>query len=268
MGGKRLPRYPPLSQMDSSGATQSINIVNLLLSAIVSSGVVVALLTYWLTRRKMRAETEKTELEAEKLRRELSQGLQGIPAGISYELNRAAERTLYQMAGRNPGYDFRGVGGQIWKQVEGKDVAVPGKAIGLLTFEGGILNIQRSNKEGQYEVWLEKYIYDGDEKSVIPKNDLVEGKIGVRLACEVKVVGGEHTLRFVLKGRQSRKWLGSKERRVTEDRWTAVEEYMLFSPTEDCQFRFDDVGVSVVPSSIQIRNLVLTEKLPNKSPTR
>jgi hypothetical protein len=76
------------------------------------------------------------------------------------------------------------------------------------------------------------------------------------------MVGGEHTLRFVLKGKQSGKWLGSKERRIIEDRWTRIEEYMLFSPTEDCQFRLDDLDVSAVPSSIQIRNLVLTEKVP------
>lgn len=257
---------PSLSPIDSTAPTQSVNMLNLVLSAIVSSGVVVALLTYWLTRRKTRAETQKTELEAEKLRRELNQGLQGIPASVSYELNKTAERTLYQMADRNPGYDFRAVGGQLWKQVDGKDVPASAKAIGLLTFESGVLNIQRTNKEGQYEVWLEKYIYDGNEKSVIPKNDLVEGKIGIRLACEVKVMGGEHTLRFVLKGKQSRKWLASKERRVTEDRWTRVEEYMIFSPAEDCQVRLDDVDVSAVPSSMQIRNLVLTEKLPEKSP--
>ena len=235
--------------------------MNLLLSGVVS-GLLVAFLNYWVTRRKTRAETDKLELEVQKLRRELSQDLQGIAAGITYELNRAKERILYQMAGRNPGYDFRAAEGCIWKQVDGKDVAVSGKASGVLTFESGILNIQRSNKEGQYEVWLEKYIYNGHEKSVIPKNDLLEGKIGVRLTCEVKVMGGEHTLRFVLKGKQSRKWLASKERRVTEDRWTAAEEYMLFSPTEDCHFRLDDVSVSAVPSSIQIRNLVLTEKLP------
>jgi len=161
--------------MDSSGASQSINIVNLVLS-IVSSGVVVALLTYWLTRRKTRAETEKTELEAEKLRRELSQGLQGIPAGISYELNRAAERTLYQMAGRNPGYDFRGVGGQIWKQVEGKDVAVPGKAIGLLTFEGGILNIQRSNKKDNTKSGLRNTFMTEMKNPLSPKMTLSKAK--------------------------------------------------------------------------------------------
>jgi len=44
-----------------------------------------------------------------------------------------------------------------------------------------------------------------------------------------------------------------------------VEEYMLFSPREDCQLRLDDIEVSAVPSSIQIRNLVLTEKVPDKS---
>jgi hypothetical protein len=68
-----------LAQTPSNGATQPSSIVNLLLSAIVSSGVVVALLTYWLTRRKTRAETEKTELEAEKLRRELVKVFKGFP---------------------------------------------------------------------------------------------------------------------------------------------------------------------------------------------
>jgi hypothetical protein len=164
-----------LAQTPSGGATQSISVVNVLLSGVVS-GVVVALLSYWLTRRRTRAETEKLELEVEMLRRELSQSLQGISAGIRYELNRAAERILYQMAGRSPGYDFRGVGAHVWKKVDGKDVRVPGKAIGLLTFESGLLNVQRSNKEGQYEVWLEKYIYDEGEKSVMPKMILSKAK--------------------------------------------------------------------------------------------
>jgi len=202
-----------LSQTPSNGATQSSSILILLLSGVVS-GLLVASLNYLFTRRKTQAETEKLELEVQKLRRE-SQDLQGIAASIRYELNRATERTVYQMAGRDPGYDFRAVGAEVWKNVEGKDVKVPGKADGRLTFESGLLNIQRFNSVGQYEVWLEKYLYDGDEKSVIPKNDLVEGKIGVRVACEVKILGGEHTLRFVSKGKQ--KWLASNQRRITED---------------------------------------------------
>lgn len=245
-------------------ANESASIINLLLSGLVS-GVVVAIVTYLLTRGKTKAETqkllfeaEKLRLEAEKIRKELSTNVESI-ASSSYQLSTTSERVIYDSKGRDIGYDFKGVEGYIYKNVDGKDVPVTPKGLGTLSFDNGILNLKRKNTEGRYEMWLQTYSYG--EEQVIPQDDLIGGQRRLRINCEAKVVGGEHTLKFVFKGKDSGKWLAQKETRISEEKWTSLTMYFLVAPNEDCRLRIDDQEVSQAPSSIQIRNFILTEKV-------
>ena len=120
-----------------------------------------------------------------------------------------------------------------------------------VSYENGIINIQRANTEGRYCLWL--------TSKTILKSDYIEGRRKLKLNCDAKILGGSHRLRFLFKGKTSRKWLAKQERVVADDTWSKIEEYFLVSSAEDCEFRIDDFALQA-PSSVQIRNLVLTEK--------
>jgi hypothetical protein len=233
--------------------------------------VVVATLNYFLTRNKTSAETEKLRLESEKLRRELTistegiasitHELSGVAASASYQLSGVSERVIYETKNRDIGHDFNGVEGTTYKRVDGKDVPASPKGLGSLNFENGILNVRRTNTEGRYEIWLHTYMYGDTEKQVIPQDDLIAGQRRLRISCDVKVVGGEHTLKFVFVGKRTGGWLARKESRISDEQWTPLTNYFLVSPKEDCQLRIQDQDVSHAPSSMQIRNLTLAEKI-------
>lgn len=127
----------------------------LLISALISgvlSGVIVALLNYWLTRRKLTAEISFIEVQTEKIRRELSDA-------VDYNVG-SAEQIIYDSSKRGDiGFDFQGSKAKIWKRIDGVDKAISGDRLGQLTFENGVLNITRSNTEGRYEVWLRSYTF-------------------------------------------------------------------------------------------------------------
>ena len=128
-----------------------------LLSALISgvvSGVLVALLNYWLTRKKTLAEIKFIEMQAEKIQRELSLSVDNISAAVAYKSAGSTERIIYDSIGRDIGFDFKGSKAQLWQRIDGVDRAISDYGLGKLSPENGVLNIQRSNTEGRYEIWL------------------------------------------------------------------------------------------------------------------
>jgi len=210
---------------------------------------------------KFRALEQKLETQTEKIRTQIGNNQENLSASVSYQVANTTERIIYDSKNREAGYDFKGSEGQIWKTVGGKDVATTSKGLGMLLFEKDSINLQRTNTDGRYEVLLQTYFYDSGEKQSIPKDEKVQGPRHLRIGCEVRVQGGEHTLKFVFKGSETGKWLAQGERRITQDQWVPVNMYFLVSPSEECRLRIDDQEVSRVPSSLQIRNFVLAEKI-------
>lgn len=235
----------------------------------IISGVVVASFNYFIGRRKTSAEVKKLELEAEKirleaekLRKELSANTENI-ASIGYKLSNTLERILYDS--NKPGdigFDFKGQGGKIYKRNEaGKDVPITSQGTGSISFDKGIINVERTNKDGRYEIWLQSYSYENGINQFIPKDVLGEGSKRIRLSCEVKVTHGQHTLKFIFKGQETQQWLGHGERTFVADKWTPVTLYINVSATENCKLRIDDQEITNSPSNILIRNFVLAEKI-------
>jgi hypothetical protein len=140
------------------------------------------------------------------------------------------------------------------------DLARPLDLYEMTVEEGGVLSIQRSNAEGRFEVWLRSYAQGGVEKSLITGNNAISGSRSLRISCEVKVIGGDHTLKFVLKNEKTNKWLANAQRRITSDTWTPVDVYLRVPPSEECRLRIDDQDVSHAPSSVQLRNIEVAEK--------
>ena len=223
-------------------------------------GVVVAFVNYFLSKRRTEAEIGKLEAETDKMRaetRKIIHEFKGLSASVNYTMTDIAENIIYDSSTEFQPYDFQGVGGQCWYQEEWTHKGPKGK--GSLKFEeGNILNIQRTNTEGRFEVWLQRYLYDNIERTCIPKNELIAVRRKIHVSCQAKVVGGEHSLDFVWKNQETT--LAYQRVMVTINEWLPIDLYFQFSPQVDCLFRIDDLEVSRVPSSIQIRNLLIAER--------
>lgn len=227
----------------------------------VISGVVggsgVAILNYILNRKKTETEIQKMRAETDKINAEIK----NLSATVSYSLSDSAEQIIFDGKARIDGFDIKGAEGQFWTGI-GKDAKTTSpKGHGTLRFEeGGILNIQRTNIEGRFELWLQRYFYNRKEHAIIPKDELISGKRKLRVSCEAKAVGGEHTLRFVVREVRTGLRLADEAVRVKGNVWTPFQVYLLADPAQECQLRIDDEQVSIAPSSVQIRNLVVTER--------
>ncbi len=230
-------------------------------SAVVSaltglvSGIVVALANHWLTKRKTAAEIEKLQAEAELTRaqaKQITENFNNLSDKVSYKLPDVAHsnETILYDSDNSDAFDFR--------------VVKVDHAEGDLTVKDGILYINRTNTGGTLQIWLENYFYAGrPHQRVLPKNENISGDRKLRVSCEVKAVNGEHTLLFVIKAENapSGVHLADKRQRVTNNEWISLDAYFRVSPGQNCYFRIDDRSVSAPNSSVQIRKLVLAERI-------
>jgi hypothetical protein len=233
------------------------------LAAIVTGLVSVlgnGLLNYFVNRKKTFAEIQKVQAEAQKTRAETDKILteiKSVSANVSYSLATPTEDILFDGTARIDGFDVRGAEGNFWKGSE----ATSAKGKGDLKFEeGGILNIHRDNTVGRFELYFQRYIFKGEEHSIIPKDFTTSGRRKLRISCEAKAIGGEHMLRFILRDPSSARRLAEDRICVKTNDWTKFQVYLPADPSSDAQLRIDDEEVSRAPSSIQIRNIVLAQR--------
>jgi hypothetical protein len=251
-----------LARLDSDRAGQVrgalVDLSGLLQTQIFSgvlSGAVVAVANHLLTKRKTAAEIEKLKAEAELTRaqaQQITNNLTNLSDKVGYKLSDVAdvnEAILYSSE-RSDTFDFR--------------LAKIDSAEGELEVKAGILSITRSNSAGTLQIWLESYDYLGvAHRRLLPKNESISGDRKLRASCEIKAIGGEHTILFLIKGEKDPGGLhmAEKRQRITSDEWLAVDAYFRVSPGRDCHFRIDDRSVSAPGSSLQIRKLVLAERI-------
>lgn len=233
-------------------------VVAALISALVG-GVAVALLNFWLTREMRAAEFQKIKLEIEKTRREVG----SISSAVSYQTFDAQEQMVYDGRKQDVGFDFEGLGERLYKRIDDVDQPISGPAQGSLSFEdGGLLNINRTNTEGRFSIYLKSYYFGGTKYLTIPGNPRLTGERRFRVRFEAKAIDSSHTLRVVLRNKKG-EWLDENEQSITSNMWTPMKNfYFVISPSEECQLWIDDIDVTKAPSSVQIRNFVLTERLP------
>jgi hypothetical protein len=229
----------------------------------LTSGLLVAIFNFILSKRKvnaeikkMEAETLKIQLEASKINKELLSNIEGF-ASATYNLPKASEWIIYDSAkSKAIGYDFKGKEGKLYNQ---HNKAISDFGTGTLDIENDVLILRRTNTIGRFELWLQTYIWKNQQTQFLPKNELLEGKKRIRVSFEIMTNGVEHTLRFVFKSIESENWMGHTERKFKENIWVPVNLYFLISPKENCQLRIDDMDINSAPSSIRIRNFILAE---------
>src|ERR1700730_15394711 len=150
------------------------------LVSVVGNGV----LNYFVNRRKTQAEIQKVQAEAQKTRAETDKILteiKSVSANVSYSLAAPTEDILFDGTARIDGFDVKGAEGNFWK---GSEPTSP-KGRGELRFEnGGILNVHRDNTQGRFELLFQRYIYKGEEHSMIPKDFTTSGRRKLRISCE------------------------------------------------------------------------------------
>lgn len=227
------------------------------LIAIISglvAGSGATILNYLLTRRKTKADIDKTIAETEKIRAELNT----LKTTVS-SLANPNEDILFDGTSGVTGFDFRGHQSTLFDK-NGQPTGP--MALGQLTIEtGGILNVVRQNTDGRFEIHLQRYMYKGKEEQVIPPDVLISGKRKLRAALEAKASGGEHVLGLVIANPETYKWLADDQRiSVKSNQWTAFQAWFAVDPNQPAQLRINNRDVSHAPSSVQIRNLVLAQQ--------
>ena len=163
--------------------------------------------------------------------------------------------------GRNAidGFSIKGQGGQLWTGLHPYSIPVGNKGDGTLTFgPGGILNIRRTNTDGRFELIVQQYTYRDRGMRFIPPDELIMGGRRLRVLCEAKVVGGTHTLRFVVNALSGQQ-LANYTETITDNQWKRVDVYLESSAAEESTVRIYDEATSA-PSSLQLKGLVILQK--------
>jgi hypothetical protein len=235
-----------------------VTVLEILQSPVIAgllSGFLVAFANHLFTKKKTVAEVEKLQAEAGLIRaqaEEITGKLKNLSDQVDYKLPEAARgnETILYTSDISDSFDFR--------------LARIDSAEGELEVKEGILYIRRTNTAGRLQIWLESYRYVGRApQKILPKNENISGDRKLRASCEIKAVGGDHTILFILKGENTPGgvYMGEKRQRITSNEWTPMESYFRVSPGQNCHFRIDDRSVFAAgSSSIQIRKLVLAER--------
>jgi hypothetical protein len=236
------------------------SIITAVISGLVG-GTGVALLNNLLNKRKTNAEIQKVQAEAEKTSAEtekIKAELRTVTATVSYTLANSAEELLIDGRSHIDGFDVKGSEGQFW---DNNSQPISPKGRGELKFEdGGVLNVKRTNTDGRFELLFQRYIYKTGEHPLIPKDDLISGRRKLRVGGEAKSAGADHTLLFMLRDPSTKEKLAVDRVRVTTSQWTSFQVFLSADPNVDCQLRIDDEEVSRAPSSVQLRNIILTQR--------
>jgi hypothetical protein len=161
----------------------------------------------------------------------------------------------------DPRFCFRANPNSEWKKVGGRDVPDGEVAKGTLEVHRDVINITRLNAHGRYELILQKYTIQGMTNELLPR-DIERGHRELILLFEAKVSSSKHVLRCVFKnkGVEGPGWNGGAQEVVVDNKeWTPFELAMRVSSTTDCYLRIDNIKPSSIPSSMQLRRIVLKE---------
>jgi hypothetical protein len=135
----------------------------------------------------------------------------------------------------------------------------PAKGEGTVRVQDGVLTLERSNIDERYELWLERYLYKGTKYKKIPKDELISGVRQIRVMCEAKA-SCDHTLRFILRDFVPGALVDGNNVQITSNEWTPIDMNLSITPHHESQIAIFDQEVSEAPSSIQVRNLVVSQR--------
>lgn len=156
---------------------------------------------------------------------------------------------------------FRGYPNSYWagKGAESRRSSPIGE--GALAVEpGGVLVVRRTSTDGRFEVQLleREAVGPKNTRKTFPPSSL-EALRGVWVHCEAFSATATHTIRFVLKNETTGSWLASERRTVASATWVELDVFLWVDPKLDFWFRIDAEEVTIVPSELRLKNIVIRE---------
>ena len=156
---------------------------------------------------------------------------------------------------------FRGYPNSYWagKGADSRRSSPIGE--GTLAVEpGGVLVVRRTSTEGRFEVQLleREAVGPKNTRKTFPPTSL-EAPRGVWVHCEACSTEATHKIRFVLKNEAMGSWLASETRTVASATWVELDVFLWVDPKSDFWFRIDAEEVSIVPSELRLKNIVIRE---------
>ena len=232
-----------------------------MISSIVG-GLFVAVINHWLTRKKTQAETDKLRAETKKLETETAQLLSELGKmstaieEINYKAPPIQERIIYDGAQQMDPFDFEGEP-EYTREDGGTQIGQ-----GSFVVKENVLTIQRDNIRGRYVITLRKYFYAEKQFTSLPRNEILTGERKLRVSCEAKVTAGSHTLLFVIKSEDEQIiWRNINKVILDRNAWIPIDLYFRVPSNDDSKLIIDDRDISEKGSSVQIRKLVLAERI-------
>ncbi|HXD32971.1 MAG TPA: hypothetical protein VN643_17740 [Pyrinomonadaceae bacterium] len=240
-------------------------VITTLISSLVG-GLLVAIVSHFLTRKKTEAETEKFKAEADKIRAEAEKARAETTKLMSEveRLNVSVEDANYNRANVKETVLYDSKKGIFGTDFEGLSGVIPGDekreiGHGAVRVDHGTLIIERTNASGSFIVYLRRYSINGKEKDYIPKNEGVEGSRKLRFSCEAKVTRGACTLHIVIGENLTNKILESKMLSFAQEKWSKIDLVFRISPSSDCYLQIHHSNIPQ-PSNLLLRNMFLADR--------
>lgn len=133
-------------------------------------------------------------------------------------------------------------------------------AEGNFTVVNSVINIERTNSEGEYHLKLQSYHEEQGPYSYIRKDITQDGARRIKIDCQIKISGnGSQDLIFVLKDNSNGAWLDFRKQTVNNAQWALFSVLLIVSYDKDFYLRIDSVGVTNPPISVNVKNLKVFE---------
>lgn len=235
----------------------SSEIIASLIASIIG-GLLVAVVNFFFTKDKIKAETKMIEAQTSLLTAKLERLNTSVDAAI--ETVTSHEKTVYDLTVSPSVTDFdaKGVAWENKPSEMGK---------GSLLLKQGMLYVERENLVGTFSVYLDKYYYRNDEKNLMPHNLALSGTRKIKISCKVKTNKGKGSLLFrLLEVQQNGKYVvpGSIESRtigvIENIEWVVVEILFKATPASNYKIGFHYYDVSE-PNALLMQNLLITERI-------
>lgn len=229
------------------------DVTTILLS--LGSSVITAGITTLINSSKTKAEVAKIKAETDQIilaTKNLSTQVSSAMAPTSFD-------EVYYNGSNISQFDFDIEKKKEYDDSTGKEIG--DKASGNFSIINNMINIERTNTQGRFNVTLKNYIIENNSQEFIKSNPSISQQRKIQISCEVKSLSKiKHTLNFVLREVETYAWLAKETVEVTKNEWAIVNAYLRVSPDKNFRLKIYDRFVGYAPSSIQIRNLKVIEK--------
>ena len=218
-------------------------------------------------RRKSTAETERITAEAEKLRAEtavIRSRLEEAQGDLRSRVSNAEARIDYEHARPRSldVFDSTGYGFSLHDfELHLRQGASAELKVASQQSKDDTLVLVWPSVDGWADVWLTRYAYVGSP-NVIPLGDRAGTRRTLRVQCQVRALGAEHTFVIVLKALDAApgEHLDERRQRLTSEAWVTIDAAFSAAATSDFRIRLVDRHPSAAPSRLEVRELVVTER--------